>query len=434
MNQDLKDLIKKAYEEKDGVVEVAISQEVYDYLYGSDGMVNANKYLYEKDGVITIDLTKALKPNAGILFKGRKDIPLRHHVFDYCDLENGVIGLSGLSIVKDYCDYEDKTKFKDRWSDGQFKKVIITHANCFDGLGVVFSALDALDYNRYSELDIIYVDYNQYDINDITSRVKDAVVFVGDFSFPLEDLNLIKESALDFLLIDHHQSAFDRATPEYTKCIFDMGNSGAVLAYQFFNNDLEEIPALIECIGDRDVWNWFHGSMTNAVSLYLNSIKSGLNGFISSKLPILMNPHNLISTNDLEEEIEPFKAVVEAEQARINEVVEKYNPDVFMLDDIEFYGINTTEKSVSEILNRISSKFDKPTMSWRVAGNMLYLSLRSTNDDIRVNEIAGVYGGGGHPRASGINLSLDDIDLSMFMLGDVLYDATVKRLKLKGKR
>ena len=60
--------------------------------------------------------------------------------------------------------------------------------------------------------------------------------------------------------------------------------------------------------------------------------------------------------------------------------------------------------------------------------------MKLTNDDIRVNEIAGVYGGGGHPRASGINLSLDDIDLSMFMLGDVLYDATVKRLKLKGKR
>lgn len=433
MNQDLKDLIKKAYNAKEDE-KVIIGSMVNIYLEDIDGVSAVESYTTKEDKYIVLNLTKALSYNAGKMFKGRKDIFLRHHMFDYSDLENGIITMGSSVITKDLSTDEQKDDFKAKWYDKHLKKVIITHANCFDGLGVVFSALDALDYKRYTDLDIIYVNYDNYDIDDIINRVKDAVVFIGDFSFKLEHLNLIKESALDFFLIDHHQSAFDMATKDYSKCIFDMTKSGAILTYEFFNNSLEEIPSLIECIGDRDVWNWYHGTTTNAVSLYLNSVKGNLNQFINDKLSILMNPHSLISSDRLDEELEPFVAVVEAEQTRINEVVEKYKPDVFILDGVEFYGINTTEKSVSEILNRISSIFDKPTMSWRVENGVLYLSLRSTSDDVRVNEIAEVYGGGGHPRASGINLSLDDIDLQLFMLGDCLYDANIKKLMLKGKK
>lgn len=92
------------------------------------------------------------------------------------------------------------------------------------------------------------------DLVDVTGRT----VYILDFSLPAELLTAIDERAERLVMLDHHQSAADKLAGFACRCgvvHFDMGKSGARLAWEFFFPD-QDVPALVAMVEDRDIWAW----------------------------------------------------------------------------------------------------------------------------------------------------------------------------------
>jgi hypothetical protein len=92
------------------------------------------------------------------------------------------------------------------------------------------------------------------DLVDVTGRT----VYILDFSLSAELLTAIDERAERLVMLDHHQSAADKLAGFTCRCgvvHFDMGKSGARLAWEFFFPE-REVPALVGMVEDRDIWAW----------------------------------------------------------------------------------------------------------------------------------------------------------------------------------
>ena len=83
-------------------------------------------------------------------------------------------------------------------------------------------------------------------------------VYILDFSFGEELLRSMEQRAAKLVLLDHHKSAAEKLTGFSCRCgvvHFDMGKSGARLAWEFFHPQAP-VPDLIRYVEDRDIWTW----------------------------------------------------------------------------------------------------------------------------------------------------------------------------------
>jgi hypothetical protein len=83
-------------------------------------------------------------------------------------------------------------------------------------------------------------------------------VYVLDFSFAPELLQAMAGQAAKLVMLDHHKSAAQQwAGHSLTQGVvhFDMGQSGASLAWNFFFPD-QPMPDLVRYVQDRDLWAW----------------------------------------------------------------------------------------------------------------------------------------------------------------------------------
>ncbi len=86
----------------------------------------------------------------------------------------------------------------------------------------------------------------------------DRVVYILDFSFPLELMQAIDTRAAKLVVLDHHKSAAQALTGFSCRCgvvHFDMKKSGARLAWEFFQPE-RALPDLVRFVEDRDIWVW----------------------------------------------------------------------------------------------------------------------------------------------------------------------------------
>lgn len=149
--------------------------------------------------------------------------------------------------------------------------LVVYHKNCLDGL---FAAAAIYDLQKqevpgFEKLEFFPADYST-PIPDITDRD----VLIVDFSWKPHDLVPAAKTAKSVLMIDHHISAFREWTtfgidhpedvPSNLKTIFDYNKSGAMLAWEFNAQKLQEasaldkvfIPELIKHVQDRDLWQF----------------------------------------------------------------------------------------------------------------------------------------------------------------------------------
>ena len=429
MNQDLKVLISNAVNDDDINISVEISVAVHDYIISLDG-IEASKYISTTlQGKLELDLSNYLKDTTLESFNQRDDIFLRHHNFDYCILKDGVVEFDADNIIKDYL-YKDNDfveSFIEEWrTSPTVKRVVITHDKCFDGLGVALVASNAVASPYINNLYGVFVKYNEYSIDDILEQIEDALVFIGDFSFSLEELNKLKEKARKVVLVDHHDKSFLTATEEHTNCIYDTSKSGAVLAHEFFSPyGMNDIPQLIELIGDRDVWNWYHGDMTKATSMLLSGYIGDMMGLINE---ISIYARQSVSIREL---LQPYLSVVKHNEEQINQIVNDYSLEMVMLGSREnkFLSINVegrNNKNVSDILNRLSSRFKMPAMGYSISQDVMYVSLRSTSEEVDVNKIAMLFNGGGHKAASGFKVNLTEEILKDFFINKMIRPSNEK--------
>ena len=147
--------------------------------------------------------------------------------------------------------------------------MIISHANCMDGLVATWLANKVLNL---PEDQIIFMIYDEDKIEEFlrSEKAKDQDIYMLDFSFKKDKLLTLAQQAKSIVILDHHKTAEqelkegERLYPNHVKVIFDMTKSGCKLAYEYFKKELsyifwENTPSIrlfIDYVEDRDLWNW----------------------------------------------------------------------------------------------------------------------------------------------------------------------------------
>ena len=142
--------------------------------------------------------------------------------------------------------------------------VCLYHHPCADG----FTAAWAVQL-RWPNCKMLPAAYKQ---DGAIPDVAGKHVLIVDFSFKAEETLRIVAEAASVTILDHHLSAQRILEPLIQdgtiNGVFDMGKSGAMLAWEFcFGdqdgvaavwdlNDDEGAPALVRYVQDRDLWTW----------------------------------------------------------------------------------------------------------------------------------------------------------------------------------
>lgn len=138
------------------------------------------------------------------------------------------------------------------------KPLVIYHGNCADGFTAAWLAnmWHAQQRDRLSTVDKWYVQPCPAVYGKPPPNVTGRRVYILDFSYPPEVMQVICDEAMHVTMIDHHASAI-RALEGFMhprlKAILDDSRSGAYLTSMFFWPDREP-AAMVKLVDDRDRW------------------------------------------------------------------------------------------------------------------------------------------------------------------------------------
>lgn len=235
--------------------------------------------------------------------------------------------------------------------------------------------------------------------------IKGLNVLICDFSYKFPVLEQMLQQVNDLLILDHHKSAeFElKEIPDVYK-VFDMTHSGAYLTWKYFFDS--DVPQLIQYIEDRDIWKnekymfkeftvwWqtipfefeeYEKYLDDGV--LLNMIKTKGTGMLTLK------EHNIYN-------ISKYAC------PKLMEIGDDY----YM---IAYINTNTLKSDIGNFL----VKDGYPLVDFSAMYNIddwtgrTFFSLRSSDSQVDVSEIAKKFGGGGHRNAAGISLSTLSITL-----------------------
>lgn len=133
--------------------------------------------------------------------------------------------------------------------------LVIYHDGCPDGLTAAWVCLKALE--GLEEVVCVGASYpNERKLLHLLKRYAPipCSVFVVDFSFPRADVEEALAAGYGMVILDHHKTAkedLDGLPPEVAT--FDMGRSGAELAWDYFYPHAPR-PDLVRYVADRDLW------------------------------------------------------------------------------------------------------------------------------------------------------------------------------------
>jgi oligoribonuclease NrnB/cAMP/cGMP phosphodiesterase (DHH superfamily) len=273
--------------------------------------------------------------------------------------------------------------------------VICYHAPCQDGIAAAWAA-----YKRFGKR-ARYIPASHVRAREVAKEIADTAigkhVFVLDFSFSPEDVELIQSSAASLVILDHHISAA-KSLSGHSCAFFDMERSGAGIAWDYFHPGISR-PHLIRHIEDRDLWRFKHVG-TKEFSAWLST-----------------KPLTLQSVDDLSESLEGIPdyyqksisagiAMLEYQDYLVERICKNQTTygkmDVY--DRVPFVCSGVLQ---SEIGNYLVSKEDECfpiAVIWSPPGSKgdkYIYSLRSSEVDVSL--IAKRFGGGGHRLAAGFS-------------------------------
>lgn len=268
-------------------------------------------------------------------------------------------------------------------------QVVIYHDPCSDGFGAAYAI-----YYRHMEEDIQYIpgrhDETKGDEEYWLNLVDGKRVVICDFSFPRPLLEKMYEAAEQLLVLDHHASARD-SLEDLEYCHFDMEHSGAVLAWNAFHDDPP--PRLLQYIEDKDLWK-FELPQAEYLLTYIEAEKRSFESW--RMLHIL-----------LENDREFHRSINWGQQmlAYRNNIISELGsaPEIWTIGGEKVLATNCSWLR-SEVCHMMLDHEEAEGISgcYWIQNGLLHWSLRSdgTKD---VSKLAGTFGGGGHPQASGFS-------------------------------
>lgn len=287
------------------------------------------------------------------------------------------------------------------------KTLLISHKADPDGISpVIFLKLIRED------LDVILLN-----ANDINPKVTEIInnklylqydeIYITDLTLDKKSCDLIMktEKSEIFHTFDHH--AFNLIANEYPfGCAISTNADGinecaTSLFYKYLKNlypetfDNQALEHYSELIRLSDTWDWV--KTNNQEAKKLNDLHDilGRESYIEYFVEFFKNNKNFYFTPEQ-------KFLLKVEDQRIQRYLEESEKTMFHATlSGKKCGIVFAEQNRSLLGNYLAQKYSH-IIDFVVIINMQQgISFRSVKDDINVAEIASIYGGGGHFKASG---------------------------------
>tara|TARA_B100000700_G_C14947316_1_gene809849 strand:+ start:399 stop:1403 length:1005 start_codon:yes stop_codon:yes gene_type:complete len=259
---------------------------------------------------------------------------------------------------------------------------VIYHADCTDGFGAAYSAWKLLG-NR--------AEYYACKHGTTPPDVKDKNVVVLDFSFNNATTKKMIEEANSLLVIDHHKSAMVELH-DISNTHFDMTKSGAMLAWEWFHPG-KDAPKFIQYIQDRDLWKW-----------ELPYSKEFAAAF--DMVPFEFEEFEKYEDDSVfDDAIKRGSYILAYSKTVVKKVCEKATERKYKGKKVM---VVNSSHWMSEIGARLAPDCDFAVIWYYDHEDRINkISLRSFHDQVDVSEIAKEFGGGGHKKAAGFQLSGD---------------------------
>ena len=268
----------------------------------------------------------------------------------------------------------------------------------------------------------------------------DTFLFVTDLT-PNEDnekrLNEFYNANGQVQLIDHHKSALHFNDYEWGYISVEDHDgkltSATSLLYEYLikNKQLEPTAAIsefVELVRQYDTWEWEKNENQQAHSLnslfYLISIDE-----FEEKMLDRLQANDHFNFDEFE------KKILHMEEDKIDRYIRRKKREIVQAKVGEqLAGIVYAETYHSELGNELGKEYPHLDYIAIVIMGGKRISLRTIYDHIDVSEIAGQFGGGGHQKASGCNLTEEAYKLFVldtFHLSPILGDAKRNQYNLK---
>lgn len=264
--------------------------------------------------------------------------------------------------------------------------IVIYHAQCKDGFGAAFAA-----WKKFGD-GATYIPLKTQ--AELPQGLTGKELYIVDYSFDLPTLTALHERNERVVVIDHHVSA-QAAVTAFPENVFDIGHSGAVLAWHYFHPDTP-VPKLLLYIEDHDIWKFAlpHNQAINA-ALALEEATFARWDVLAAELE---------TSEGFAAFVEAGTVIAKASDALVDELL-TYRERV-LFEGHEVYAVNIARPHRSIVghhlarMNAEAGGIALGIVYYRNDG-AVHISLRSEGD-VDVSKIAEWYGGGGHKHAASI--------------------------------
>lgn len=266
--------------------------------------------------------------------------------------------------------------------------IVLYHGHCPDGFGAALAAWMALGDTA---------DYVPCLYNEEIPAVAGKHVYILDFSFEPEVTLEMSRQAKSLVMLDHHKTAYEKLHSLKPLCCgklhFDMGHSGAVLAWHHFHPG-KDVPYLLQCIQARDIWTWD----VEGAKEFLRWLDSQPRNF-ESWLGILNFDERQLS------EAKKLGTAMQAMHDSMCEAVFEGATPVTLAGETGLM-LNASFFFTNDVGSRMAEESGTFGLVWRVDDKRVRCSLRSVKP-YNVRTIAEKFGGGGHDQAAAFELPIE---------------------------
>jgi len=311
------------------------------------------------------------------------------------------------------------------------KVKLFTHTD-LDGVGCAIMAHCAFDH-----VDVSYCDYNE--INHEVSGFIDSEAYKNFDQIFITDISINEEVAEKIeavikgktTLLDHHETAEWLNKYSWAKVNEKeqgIAQCGTLMLYQYLSENNHLLDADYKLHLNRfaanvrlyDTWEWYKNK--DELPKKLNDLLYfiGRDRFVDR---FVENPSIEFTEGE--------KLLLEVEEERIhsyiNQKAEELRKTTLKGNDREYQiGVVFADRYISQVGNQLAE--NNPDLDFICIFNLpKSISLRGVKDEIHLGEVAKKFGGGGHPKASGIPINNNQVnELLMGFVSDVFESQFAK--------
>lgn len=283
------------------------------------------------------------------------------------------------------------------------RPLVLYHGGCMDGQTAAWAAWVKLGDGA----DYLGVYHGRPLAVDVTGRD----VYVLDFSWKRPAMLDIARACNRLVVLDHHESArqdLDGLLAEsgtLGQVVFDMGKSGAVLAWEHFHPGVP-VPLLCQYVQDRDLWH-FKLPFSRSISAYLASLEFSFemwNRLRNSWCPADTSTGSPRATGALAGAVAAGDAILRYQGQLLERLVKQARPVTIAGHTVPAVNTGTL---ISEVAGKLAENAPFAACYFDNAEGQRIWSLRSRGEGgLNVKDIAVALGGGGHPQAAGFQEEL----------------------------